>query len=142
MNNGFNLFGRRGLSFLVVILPFLSVYGACKGYMYVRAYVRKYYFIVCGVVCVCVDMFGRKNKGKDKDSGRDRGKGGGSGGNMAAMLGLGGLDEFDVDDDALEAELLELEGKPRGRCPLCEVQVSVQESLDLKLLSAEQGTAL
>ena len=108
--------------------------------MYVRAYVRKYYFIVCGVVCV--DMFGRKNKGKDKDSGRDRGKGGGSGGNMAAMLGLGGLDEFDVDDDALEAELLELEGKPRGRCPLCEVQVSVQESLDLKLLSAEQGTAL
>ena len=54
MNNGFNLIGRRGLSFLVVILSFLSVYGACKGYMYVRAYVHKYYFIVCGVVCVCV----------------------------------------------------------------------------------------
>ena len=63
-------------------------------------------------------MFGRKNKGKDKSSGRDKGKGGGSGGNMAAMLGLGGMDDFDLDDDALEAELLELEGKPRGRCPL------------------------
>ena len=63
-------------------------------------------------------MFGRKNKGKDKGSGRDRGKEGGSGGNMAAMLGLGGMDEFDLDDDALEAELLELEGKPRGKCPL------------------------
>ena len=82
-------------------------------------------------VCVFVDMFGRKNKGKDKDSGRDKGKGGGAGGNMAAMLGLGGMDDFDLDDDALEAELLELEGKPRGMYPL----TSVCEFLGLKQLS-------
>ena len=33
INNSFNAFDRLGLSFFVVMLSFLSVYGACKGYV-------------------------------------------------------------------------------------------------------------
>ena len=62
-------------------------------------------------------MWRKKDKGKDsKDSGRGKGKErGGAGGNLAAMLGVGGMEDFDMDDGELEAELLALEGKkPSG----------------------------
>ena len=64
-------------------------------------------------------MWRKKDKGKDsKDSGRGKEKGRGRGGdNLASMLGMGGMDNFDMDDGDLEAELLALEGKkPSGVC--------------------------
>ena len=61
-------------------------------------------------------MWRKKDKGNGKDKGKDGGRGKGKGGDqLASMLGIGGMGDFEMDDADLEAELLALEGKkPSG----------------------------